>query len=767
MARYIIFLILLLNIISCGEEDQMNITVNFDSSTEVKKDNKEIQIINSGIKNGYVPDEFIVKFRNSVDGAKISSLQKAYGITVLREIKKIGVYKLKVPSNMTMETLINQYRANPDVVYAEPNYIIKKAVLPNDPKFSLIWGLNNTGQTGGIKDADLDAVEAWDVTTGAEDIIVAVIDSGIAYNHPDLSCNIWTNAIEKKGKTNFDDDGNEYIDDIYGWDFIDNDGYPVDLNSHGTHIAGIIGACGDNRIGITGVMWKVKIMSLRFLGVSGTGDTLNAADAIIYAVDKGARIINASWAGYKYSNTLYDAIDYARKKGVLFVAAAGNEANNNDIDQVYPASYNLPNIISVAATDNRDNIASFSNYGEKSVDLGAPGVGIYSTIPQFIYGTPVTVYNETFDRDSGELPILGWSCGGSNSTWAVTEGTGINGSNSLEDSPGGMYLPNTNSWAGYMTAIPSIKNNLYTFSFKWKGFVNPLTFDYLNINYSTNGKEWDWIDSINGYTFENFISYSTDDITAAADILDSFYFGFGLESSIIGGASGVFIDNVNLERKEIYHSDYTYESYGWNGTSMAAAYVSGVAGLILSVKPDLSFEMVKNIIFKSVDPVSGLAGMTLTGGRLNAYNAMGYIIPSAPSSLIATALSDSRINLSWVDNSKNESGFKIERKKGSGGIYKVIAKVGANITVYSDKGLSAGRTYFYRIKAYNSGGDSLPSEESSATTFQSLLDDDNGEGWGCSIGMVQNYQTAISDTIIVFMPLMALWIIKKLRRHKM
>lgn len=765
MVRCIFSLILFLSLVSCGGDDQWHVTGNSDGVSEVKKVNEEDLAMNSGIKTGYVSGEIIVKFRELTDTVKISALHKASGAIRLREIRNIGVHQLKVPAHMSVEQLISQYRADPDVEYAEPNYIIKKAALPDDPNFSFIWGLNNTGQTGGIIDADIDAVEAWDVTKGSRNIIIAVIDSGIAYNHPDLSGNIWINTAEQSGKSGIDDDGNGYADDIYGWDFIDNDGYPLDLNSHGTHVAGIIGACGNNGIGITGIMWAVKIMPLRFLGVSGTGDTLNAADAIVYAADHGARIINASWAGYKYSNALYDAIDYVRKKGVLFVAAAGNEENNNDIEPAYPGSYNLPNIISVAATDDSDNLASFSNYGAKSVDLGAPGVSIYSTIPQFIYGTPVTIYSENFDSDSGALPILGWSLGGINSTWAVTEGTGVNGTNSLEDSPEGAYLPNTNSWAGYMTAIPSVKNNLYTLSFKWKGFVNPLTFDYLNINYSLDGIDWDWFESTYGYTFGKFISYSTDAITAAADILDTFYFGFGLESGPLGGANGVFIDEVLLEREAISISNYTYESQGWDGTSMAAPYVTGVAGLILSVNPSLSFEQVKDIILKSVDPLSTLAGVTVSGGRLNASTAMSYIMPSAPAGLTATALSSSQIDLAWTDNSPNESGFKIERKKGAGGTYNIIVTVGANSIAYSDTGLSAGATYFYRIKAYNLGGDSLPSEESSATTFQSPSDGDNGGGGGCSVGMVHNYQTAIADTVVLMIPFAVIWILRKFRKY--
>ncbi len=736
MRRYIFFALFALSLVSCGGDSPQHVTDNqsgVSSSASIQKNwspesssglNKEVR------KPKYLPGEVLVKFKLGTDKTKIQSLHNMLGATKIKEIRQVKVQHIKLPSNISVEEAVTHYSQDPDVEYAEPNYIVKLDAIPNDGGFNNLWGLNNTGQTGGTPDADIDAPEAWDIVTGSNNIVIAVIDSGVAYNHPDLSGNIWRNTGETSCTDSVDNDSNDYIDDCYGWDFIDNDGYPIDYDSHGTHVAGTIAAIGNNGVGSTGVMWSAKIMPIRFLGVSGYGDIANAAAAVVYAADNGARIINASFGSYAYSQTLYDAISYAASKNVLFVAAAGNEMNNNDAIPHYPSSYDLPNIISVTATDHNDNLATFSNYGATSVDLAAPGVSIYSTIPVFTYGPPVTVYSENFDSVSGDLPILGWNRGGTNSTWAVTSGTGVNGTNSLEDSPGGNYLSNTLSWAGYMTPITSVKNNLYTLSFKWKGYIDPWSYDYLNINYSPDGIFWDWIDWTDGDE-PNFITYSTDELTGAADLLSSFYFGFGLESDNVGNYDGAYIDDVVLTREPINISSYNYSSSDWSGTSMATPHVSGVAGLILSINPSLSYGDVKDIILNNVDPKPSLSGMTLTGGRLNAFSAISSVLPATPSNLIATAVSHSQINLSWTDNSAGETGSKIERKTGAGD-YTQIATVGANVTTYSDKGLDPATTYYYRVKAYNYAGDSAYSNEANATTKATPVGGGGGGG-GCFI----------------------------------
>jgi subtilisin family serine protease len=269
---------------------------------------------------------------------------------------------------------------NPRVRYAEPNYLLTIDAVPDDPLLGQLWGLINTGQTGGTPDADIDADLAWGLTTGSQDVVVGVIDTGVDYKHPDLAANIWTNPGEIPDN-GIDDDGNGYVDDVHGYNFIYRTADPMDDHGHGTHVSGTIGAIGDNGIGVAGVNWHVSIMPLKFLGSDGGGDAGTAAEAVDYSVMMGAQLTSNSWGGGEFSQTLYDAIAAAGAHDRVFVAAAGNNGRNTDLAPIYPGAFDLPNIISVAATDSHDLRASFSNYGVTTVDLGAPGVDILSTFP--------------------------------------------------------------------------------------------------------------------------------------------------------------------------------------------------------------------------------------------------------------------------------------------------------------------------------------------------------------------------------------------------
>jgi len=265
--------------------------------------------------------------------------------------------------------------------YVEPDYIYYASATPTDTAFTngTLWGLRNTGQSGGRAGADIEAVTAWDQTTGSAGVIVGVIDTGVRYTHQDLAANMWTNPNEIAGN-NIDDDRNGYIDDIRGINAITNSGNPMDDNSHGTHCAGTIGGVANNSGPLVGVAWNVKIMALKFLDSSGSGSSSDAIKCIDYAISKGAKILSNSWGGGGYSQALYDAVERSRAAGALFIAAAGNEGANNDSNPSYPASYANANVISVAALDRADALASFSNFGATSVDLGAPGVSIYSSV---------------------------------------------------------------------------------------------------------------------------------------------------------------------------------------------------------------------------------------------------------------------------------------------------------------------------------------------------------------------------------------------------
>ena len=301
-----------------------------------------------------------------------------------------GLHKLALGSGVAVESALAALRQDPHVLFAEPDYIVRATGVSTDPLFASQWDFHNTGQSGGTFDADIDAPEAWDVTTGTGSTIVAVIDTGVDYLHPDLAANIWVNQDELPGN-GIDDDDNGYVDDIHGYDFYNNDNNPLDDHGHGTHVAGTIGAVGNNGIGIAGVNWNVQIMPLKFLGADGSGTTSDAIEAIRYAIDNGAHISNNSWGGDPFSQSLYNAIRDARDVGHIFVAAAGNGnfigfGIDNDATPFYPSGYDLDNIVAVAATDHTDNIAVFSNYGATTVDLGAPGVSILSTLPNGNYG---------------------------------------------------------------------------------------------------------------------------------------------------------------------------------------------------------------------------------------------------------------------------------------------------------------------------------------------------------------------------------------------
>ena len=328
----------------------------------------------------------LVRFKAGVTDAEKARVLGAAGCTEARRFRLVGGLALARPrQGMSAAAAMARLRASGAVAYAEPNYIVTAAAIPNDPRFPELYGLDNTGQTGGTPDADIDAPEAWDIQTGT-DVVVAVIDTGLDYNHEDIAGNVWTNPGEIPNN-GIDDDNNGYVDDVMGWDFVNGDNDPFDDNDHGTHVSGTIAAVGNNAVGVTGVNWSARIMPLKFLSARGSGTTADAISALEYAVMMGARISNNSWGGGAFSQALYDAILAAQNAGHLFVAAAGNDGVDTDVTPSYPASYDLDNIVSVAATDDNDALASFSNFGAVTVDLGAPGVSILSTTPANTYSS--------------------------------------------------------------------------------------------------------------------------------------------------------------------------------------------------------------------------------------------------------------------------------------------------------------------------------------------------------------------------------------------
>jgi len=324
-------------------------------------------------ENPFATDRIIVALKP--DLASQASLESS-GLTLIKTLSTpdvstsstvqniIGLYSIANQTTEGVIDTINTIRSNPAVAYAEPDYILNTCdTIPNDPSYSQLYGMTK-----------ISAPKAWDRYTGTKNLVVGVIDTGIDYNHPDLINNIWTNPGEIAGN-GIDDDRNGYIDDVHGWNFINNTNNPMDDVGHGTHVAGTIGAVGNNGIGVAGVVWNTKLAAVKFLGPDG-GSTANAILAVKYAAKMNFEICNNSWGGWGYSQALRDTI--ASYSGV-FTAAAGNFANDNDVKPYYPATYDCSNIISVAATDINDSKPTFSHIGRTTVDLGAPGVNTYST----------------------------------------------------------------------------------------------------------------------------------------------------------------------------------------------------------------------------------------------------------------------------------------------------------------------------------------------------------------------------------------------------
>lgn len=335
-------------------------------------------------------NEVLVKYRKSTPQNNITRAEQDEDASADEEVDDAGVRLLHSRSKSTA-TLVKDFSGRADVVYAEPNYVVHSTAVPNDPLFSQLWGLRNTGQsilgTSGTPGADISAPSAWDVSTGSRANVVAVVDTGIDYTHPDLAANVWSAPTAFTVKI-----GARTITcaaGTHGFNALNNTCDPLDNNNHGSHVSGTIGAVGNNGVGVTGVNWTAVVMGAKFLDASGSGTTAGAVNAIeftlqakqAFANTAGAniRVLSNSWGGGSFSQTLLDEINKANSSNMLFVAAAGNSSADNDLNPFYPASFKAPNMVAVAATDNNDARAWFSNFGAASVHLGAPGVDVLST----------------------------------------------------------------------------------------------------------------------------------------------------------------------------------------------------------------------------------------------------------------------------------------------------------------------------------------------------------------------------------------------------
>ena len=587
----------------------------------------------------YKPGEVLVKYRESeIDLDRTLGRVEAGVFEYTNKLKKVkesrigNIALLKIKDNKSVKEKIKELENDKRVEYAEPNYKRHaQDISTNDTYKDYLWGLDNTGQNvngySGISDADMDAPEAWNIDTGTTDIIVAVIDSGVAYNHPDLINNMWD------GSSCVDSSGNSLGGCIHGYDFEDSDKDPYPTqDSHGTYAAGVIAATRNNNQGILGVAPRARVMALKH-------DFYVASEvmAIDFAIQNGAKIINASFTATSYSRAEYDAINRFRNFGGIFIAASGNQASNNESTHKYPSDLDLDNIISVTATNQDNNLSDFSNYGSTSVDVGAPGENIYSTALTF---NDTTIIDEDFESVTPPAIPSGWSEDG---TFATIDYSSIFGAGwkILYGDLAYPYSKNNDSTFTSQAYDVRDANDLALGFYTECDTEYPLDgwHDFMVVEASSNGSSFSELDLGWG---EGKYDEPMIDIVNGEDPLDDSgyagtYFTIAIPSEyytsnfrlrfrwITDGDSdtgtygdGCMVDDIMVLKRTTGSYDYEYI----DGTSFAAPHTAGLAALLWSIDNSLTYIQVRNAILNTGDSLPDLSGKTTTGKKINAYNAI-------------------------------------------------------------------------------------------------------------------------------------------------
>lgn len=564
-------------------------------------------------KSSFVQGEVIVQFKPSLSRNLRRQAAVRMGAQEVQDLDEKGTMRLKLPEGQSTEESILELSKNTDLAFVQPNYIYHASAVPNDPLYGQLWALKNTAQTisassgpnvpsatnnPGTSGKDMSLESAWDVTTDCSSVVIAVIDSGINYNHADLTSNLWNGGATYPN---------------HGWNFVDNNNNPMDLNGHGTHVAGTIGARGNNGTGITGVCWSASLMAIKVLNTLGSGTTAGIVQGINFAVTNGAKILNMSLGGPNFDQAQYNAIEAAKNAGALVVAAAGNY--NENVDQsgnaLYPCSYNLPNIICVAALDQAYQIASFSNRGPNSVDIAAPGVNILSAWPG-AHTTLVEPLTSGWTRSPSSSLGFGYKVLSSGSTnyHSLVAPANYGTSNYTNNLDARAYK--SFNLTGYNAATLNMR---LTFDVQED-------YDFFLIYAKTTsgdpvsgGTLLDWVSgNLNGYLID--VEY---DITPYLGSNSTM--GFRLLSDSIQVDSGVAI--VALEINRLNLNTFTYNVIA--GTSMAAPNVAGLAGLLMTYNPSFTYSDTINAIKNGGTAVSALSTVTVSGRAANALGALSHI----------------------------------------------------------------------------------------------------------------------------------------------
>ena len=624
--------------------------------------------------------EILVRFKDLRMSTASNSSAVFTGIEDIREFRilseKTGKTYLHIRSGeLSTEALIERFSQDPEVEAVSPNYRRQIfSTVPNDPKWGKLWGLQKIG-----------AANAWDVTTGAADVVIGVIDTGVDYTHEDLRGNIWINVNEIPGN-GIDDDRNGFIDDVYGYDFAadnngNNDSDPMDNDNHGTHVSGIIAAVGNNGMGVTGVNWTARIMALKAARPDGFIYDSDSTEAIEYAITMKSKYhvnivaLNASFGGDKSDRVLEDAIKAAASENIIFVAAAGNGGDDavgddNDKTPQYPAGYDSPNIVSVAASDPEDHLAGFSNFGVNTVDLAAPGVSILSTVKRDS-GKEASVTAGTKTLEANPIDFAGLTPKAGLTAYAFSCGKGLSSSD---------FPPQVNQ----NIAVVERGDNLFLDKVRNAqnaGAIGIIIYNNQSGNFlGTLQAAGTWIPAV---------SVSQEDGRALIAL--------GTPQVILTSAL----------------SSYEY----LQGTSMAAPYVTGAIALMASIDPGENYLKRIGRIYAGVDPVVALSGKTVTGGRLNIERMLNLRLGIS----LTVARTEGKgwiltrdaglvtINMEQAAISQITGGTLLVERKEKGGAYSAIKQIAvAEVTggsySYYDKYLEKEKTYVYRVRVRNSQG---------------------------------------------------------------